>query len=149
MRSQNQRSFWQSLAAVAALGIVLVSSARAESPDGAQSAVWAHKEFQFTYQGFTTHYSCDGLRDKVRQILLQFGARKDDLKVYDFGCASPSGRPDRFPSVSVKMSVLVPAGSAAANGAGPELPSHWQPVRLKLDQSSLAEAGECGARRAG
>jgi hypothetical protein len=143
MRSRNERSFWQSLATVGALGIVLISSARAEGPDTGQSAVWVHKEFQYTYQGFTTHYSCDGLRDKVRQILLQFGARKDDLKVYDFGCASPSGRPDRFPSVSVKMSVLVPAGSAGADGAGPELPSHWQPVRLKLDQSSLAEAGEC------
>jgi hypothetical protein len=143
MRGQNHRSVYQSLATVAALGILLVSSAHAESADSGQSAVWAHKEFQFTYQGFTTHYSCDGLRDKVRQILLQFGARKDDLKIYDFGCASPSGRPDPFPSVSVKMSVLVPADSAAASGAGPQLPSHWQPVRLKLDQSSLAEAGEC------
>ena len=33
-----------------------------------QSAVWTDKELTFVYQGFTTKYSCDGLRDKVRGV---------------------------------------------------------------------------------
>jgi hypothetical protein len=41
------------------------------------------------------------------------------------------------------MSVLVPANGAAASGSEPALPSHWKAVTLKLDSSSLSEAGEC------
>jgi hypothetical protein len=142
MRIQNPQGISRSLASAVPL-VLLLSAAYADTPGTGQQAVWEHKEFQYTYQGFTTHYSCDGLRDKVREILLQLGARKQDLKVYDSGCASPSGRPDAFPGVSVKMSVLVPAGSSGTDAASTQIPSHWQPVRLKLDQSSLAEAGEC------
>jgi hypothetical protein len=144
MRDHDYRRLIKSFAAAAAMSASLYCAAWADtSADGGQSAVWAQKEFRFIYQGFTTKYSCDGLRGKMRQILLQFGARKEDLKVYDYGCSSPSGRPDIFPGVSVKMSVLVPADSAAARQGAPVLPSHWQPVRLKLDNSSLDEAGEC------
>ncbi len=144
MRNHSHRTLLKLLAAAAALSAGLGGAARADTAAGAgQSAVWAHKEFQFIYQGITTRYSCDGLRGKMQQILLEFGARKEDLKVYDFGCSSPSGRPDIFPGVSVKMSVLVPADSAAAPQDAAPLPSHWQPVRLKLDNSSLDEAGEC------
>lgn len=144
MRNHTDRRLFISLAAAAALSAGLYSAAWADTGgENGQPAVWAQKEFSFIYQGFTTKYSCEGLRDKMRQILLEFGARKEDLKVYDYGCASPSGRPDIFPGVSVKMSLLVPAAGAAATKDAPVVPSHWQPVRLKLDNSSLAEAGEC------
>jgi hypothetical protein len=137
------RSFSASLASAATLSLFLLSStARADSIDGGQPAVWAQKEFKFTYQGFTTRYSCDGLRDKMRSILLEFGARKSDLKIYSWGCVGRSGVPDHFPGVAVKMSVLVPADGAASGGE-PALPSHWKAVQLKLDSSSLSEAGEC------
>ena len=142
MRVFNHRRFQGSLALLATLGLLLSSAARADSTDGAQSAVWAPKEFKFIYQGFTTKYSCDGLRGKMRSILLELGARKQDLKISEWGCAARSGVPDPFPGVTVKMSVLVPADGAAASGDAP-VPSHWKPVRLKLDSSSLAEAGEC------
>ena len=65
-----------------------------------QLAVWTDKELTFVYQGFTTRYSCDGLRDKVRGVLLDLGAQKKGLKVMQLGCSSPSGRPDPFPGVS-------------------------------------------------
>ena len=93
------------------LASFLFSSAWAQSPDGAQPAVWKQKEFKFTYQGFTTKYSCDGLRGKVRDILLAYGARKD-LQVNEWGCSGRGGVPDPFPGVAVKMSVLVPADAA-------------------------------------
>jgi hypothetical protein len=139
MREFNCLWFRRSLAAAATLGLLACSAAWADSTDGGQSAVWTQKEFRFTYQGFTTKYSCDGLRDKMRTILLQLGARKQDLKVNESGCVGNSGVPDPFPGVSVKMSVLVPADSSAAGA----VPSHWKAADLKLDSSSLAEAGEC------
>jgi len=143
MRVLTHRWFYASLASAATLSLLLLcSAARADSTDGGQSAVWAQKEFQFVYQGFTTKYSCDGLYDKMRSILLEFGARKSDLKISSSGCAGRSGVPDPFPGVAVKMSVLVPADGAAAGGE-PALPSHWKAVKLKLDSSSLSEAGEC------
>jgi hypothetical protein len=83
------------------------------------------------------------LRDKVRGVLLDLGAQKKDLKVQELGCSSPTGRPDPFPGVRVKMRVLQPAsGTAAADDAAP-VPAHWKPVDLKLRNSFTTDSGEC------
>ena len=109
-----------------------------------QSAVWADKEVTFVYQGFTTRYSCDGLRDKVRGVLLDLGAQKKDLKVIQLGCSSPSGRPDPFPGVRVKMRVLQPADAPDAKPTDqPPVAAHWKPLDLKLRDSFSNDSGEC------
>lgn len=142
MRAITHRSHVRVLAS-AALVALLVPAAWAAGTDASEPAVWTLKEFQFIYQGFTSKYSCDGLRDKMREILLQLGARKNDLKISDWGCAGSSGVPDPFPGVAVKMSVLVPAAASATASPAEVVPGHWKPVILKLDRSSLSEAGEC------
>jgi hypothetical protein len=121
---------------------LLCSSALAQSGTDGQAAVWTPKEFKFIYQGFTTKYSCDGLQDKVRRILLDLGARKD-LVITRWGCAGDSGRPDPFPGVAVKMSVLEPLDAAKSGASEPSLPAHWQNIKLRLDHNTLSEAGEC------
>jgi hypothetical protein len=104
-------------------------------------AVWTDKELTYVYQGFTTKYSCDGLRDKMRGVLLDLGAEKKTLKVTELGCSSPFGRPDPFPGVKVKMRVLQPA---AFNTSDKDLvAAHWQPVDLKLRDSFATDSGEC------
>lgn len=116
-------------------------------PGEPQSAVWTDKELTFVYQGFTTKYSCDGLRDKVRGVLLDLGAQKKGLKVMQLGCSSPSGRPDPFPGVRVKMRVLQPADAAGATDgkqAGQKpVAAHWKPLDLKLRDSFSTDSGEC------
>ena len=107
-----------------------------------QSAVWTDKELTFVYMGFTTKYSCDGLRDKVRGVLLDLGAQKKDLKVMQLGCSSPTGRPDPFPGVRVKMRVLQPASGTAEDKEAP-VAAHWKPVDLKLRDSFTTDSGEC------
>lgn len=107
-----------------------------------QPAVWTDKEVTFVYQGFTTRYSCDGLRDKVRGALLDLGAEKKGLKVLQMGCSSSSGRPDPFPGVRVKMSVLQPAAGTTDDKSAP-VPAHWKPVDLKLRNSFATDSGEC------
>jgi hypothetical protein len=109
-----------------------------------QLAVWTDKELNFVYQGFTTRYSCDGLRDKVRSVLLDLGAQKKGLKVMQLGCSSPSGRPDPFPGVRVKMKVLQPTGSVDPKQTD-QIPvaAHWQPLDLKLRDSFSNDSGEC------
>ena len=39
-------------------------------------AVWKEQHLRFYYLGRTSRYSCDGLRDKVRAMLLELGARR-------------------------------------------------------------------------
>jgi hypothetical protein len=115
------------------------TGAPAAAPE-AQPAVWTQKQLNFLFQGFTTQYSCDGLETKIKHVVRELGARAD-FEVHSFGCATPSGRPDPFPSVSIRMSVLqpVPAGSAAADVVS----AHWQRVDLHLDRDPVWEAGDC------
>jgi hypothetical protein len=49
------------------------------------SAVWKEQRMDFSYMGRTARYSCEGLRDKMRSLLLDLGARRD-LKVSLLGC---------------------------------------------------------------
>jgi hypothetical protein len=71
------------------------------------AAHWVERNLVYTYMGFTVHYTCDGLRDTVREVLLALGARKQDLKVRTRGCARLEG-PEPSPGVSATFSVLVP-----------------------------------------
>src|ERR1700694_5518906 len=49
------------------------------------AAVWKEHHIDFFYMGRTARYSCEGLRDKVRAMLLDLGARRD-LKIMAVGC---------------------------------------------------------------
>jgi len=138
---------WAGAAATACILCVpaWAGAADADQATGAagQSAVWTQKEVTFVYMGFTTKYSCDGLRDKVKGVLLDLGAQKKDLKVSEFGCTFPYGRPDPFPGVRVKMSVLQPTGAPGADDKQPPVQAHWKPVDLKLRDSLSNDSGEC------
>jgi hypothetical protein len=107
------------------------------------SAVWVPKHVEFFYQGFTTHYSCDGLRDKVRDMLEKLGAQ--DLKVQEIGCVRPVG-PTEFPGVSVKMRVLAPASSAEASkakSASAPVQAQWKDVVLMPANADFNDQGNC------
>lgn len=107
-----------------------------------EMAVWTPKEVKFTYMGFTTTYTCDGLRDTVREWLLQLGARKDDLKVYEEPCSGPPDRPNPFPGVRIKMSVLTPAPSTVSD-VKDMVPAQWKTVKLPYRETLLNAAGQC------
>ena len=102
-------------------------------------AVWVTHSVNFVYQGFTTHYSCDGLRGKIREMLSKLGAR--DLQVRAFGCTRIGVEP--FPGVRVTMQVLDPAPSEHEGKAAPLVPAHWQNVVLMAPVASLQEQGNC------
>lgn len=122
----------------AALATLFVCAAAWGSPPPApESAAWASKELKFVYQGFTTTYSCDALREKVKGYLLELGARPD-LEVRSYGCTQAVG-PDRFAGVSIRMSVLQPA----AGSSTPVVPAHWQEVDLTANRDPVEAAGEC------
>jgi hypothetical protein len=59
--------------------------AAGESAGGPLPAVWKEQRLDFSYMGRTARYSCEGLRDKMRSLLLDLGARRD-LKVSVLAC---------------------------------------------------------------
>lgn len=123
-----------------AAAVILVSTlpALALAQDSVD-AVWVPRHVTFVYQGFTAHYSCDGLRDKIRDMLSKLGAH--DLDVRAFGCSRVG--PEPFPGVRVTMRVLVPASSAHDHEAGPVIRARWQNVVLMAPNASLLEQGNC------
>ena len=116
--------------------------AQAAPPVETEFAVWTPKEIQFTYMGFTTHYTCDGLRDTIKEMLLQLGARKDDLKVTEQPCSGDPDRPNPFPGVKIKMSVLQPAPATLSSDAS-VVQAHWKPVKLPYRENGINAAGQC------
>jgi hypothetical protein len=99
----------------------------ASATENPQPAIWKTRELTFDYFGFTTYYSCDGLRDKVEQVLSLLGARKGDLTVTPYPCTRP-GRPEPLgPSVRIKVSTLEPAEAGDTNGA---VEAQWKTVNL-------------------
>jgi len=104
---------------------------------GDEAAAWVQKEVSFRYVGFTTKYSCDGLRDRIRHVLLQLGAR-DDLKLTGYGCLGVNA-PETTPGVRIVMHVLQP-GSATA---GQTVAAHWKTVDLLADRDLFDAARDC------
>ena len=74
-------------------------AAPAPEPAATVNAVWVERKVNFTYMPLTSYYSCDGLRDKVRWILRQLGARPG-FSVRSRGCIEVTG-PELFPGVEL------------------------------------------------
>src|SRR3984893_18631954 len=80
------------------------------------AAVWREQHLDFFYMGRTSRYSCDGLRDKVRAMLLDLGARRD-LKVMAVGCDDANRL--HVNSMAPSLSVIFPAPSVPDHAAKP------------------------------
>jgi hypothetical protein len=146
-RGTGGRCDYSWLAMLTATAVLACGAAQPDAPAAAMSgaaepAVWVPKEFNLTYQGFTTHYTCDGLHDKMTRILLMLGARKD-LQVRSWGCLRLA--PDVFPGVSVKMNVLEPQGGQGGQGrqSAQTVPAHWQQVDLLAGRDPIDASADC------
>jgi hypothetical protein len=79
--------------ALAGVGLLIAGSVRPADADTGKpiAAVWKEQHLRFFYMGRTSRYSCDGLRDKMRAMLLDLGARRD-LSITALGCDYGPGR---------------------------------------------------------
>jgi len=136
----------QTFTALAALAASLMVTALGQAgpaapvpPGGAsvQAAVWAPKELEFQYAGFTTKYTCDAFQQKMKEVLTMLGARQ--LQVRSGGCLG-TGAPETVTGVHIKMNVLQPATGAAKDGAVPAL---WRPVDLLAGRDPVDAATDC------
>jgi hypothetical protein len=72
-------------AAVGMPARAMAAQAGLNGPVAPVAAVWKERHVEFSYMGRTARYSCEGLRDKVRAMLLDMGARRD-LTLVALGC---------------------------------------------------------------
>jgi hypothetical protein len=79
-------------------------------------AVWKERHIEFVFVGRTARYTCDGLRDKVRAMLLDLGARRD-VKVVAIGCRAHDRL--RANSQEPSLSVIFSAPALPDNTAKP------------------------------
>jgi hypothetical protein len=123
---------------------VLAAAATLPGPVAAEDAplggVWQKHEYELHFMGFTSRYSCDGLKEQVRVLLKAAGAR-NDLQVNSGPCDQ---RPTRFAAVNMTFYTMVPAsgGSSAPAGAA-TTPAVWRTVKLADHSPSLLQNGDC------
>jgi hypothetical protein len=100
---------------------------------------WQHHRVSFTYVGFTTLYTCDGLEDHVRQILLYLGARRD-VHVTASGCPGPFNAPSHSAFVDAEFYALAPAAGA---GASATVKVRWTALEVTSRRPSFMGDGDC------
>jgi hypothetical protein len=126
--------FGASLAAVSFAG----DSANSPAPE---PGIWQKHEYTFRFLGFTSTYSCDGLADQLRVLLIAAGARRDS-KSRAGVCASGYGRPDPLPRADLTFYTLTPA-DAAGDAAGARVPGTWKPVTIASRMPRELSLGDC------
>ncbi|MEP6549098.1 MAG: hypothetical protein ABJD53_16695 [Gammaproteobacteria bacterium] len=129
---------WFGVLCGASVGRAAADAAAAPTAD-VVSGEWQHRKLTFNYVGFTAAYTCDGLEDHVRLILLNIGARKD-LKVTATGCPGPFNSPSHSAFVNVDFYAL----AAATDAPGTEMiKAHWTPLELTPQRPNFMGGGDC------
>jgi hypothetical protein len=129
------------LAVILAGALLLSTASRADdSLAGGAPGTWQSHKYTFQFMGFTSTYSCDGLADKLRIVLLAAGARSD-VKSVPGACASGFGRPDKFARADLTFYTLTPADSGTAPGAGVQ--GIWRPITFASRQPRQLALGDC------
>ena len=105
-----------------------------------EAGVWQKHEYTFAYMGFTSTYSCDGLADKIRLLLIAAGARPD-AKSRPGACASGFGRPDKFARADLTFYTLAPAGTEAPGSS--QVAATWRAVSIADRSPRELHTGDC------
>ena len=108
-------------------------------PPAATAGTWQKHQYSFAFMGFTTTYSCDGLADKLKKLLLVAGARPD-VKSEPGACASGFGRPDKFARADLTFYTLAPG---SADAAQKPVEAIWRPVTLAAHSPRELGVGDC------
>ncbi len=105
------------------------------------AAAWTLHEVDFQYMGFTTRYTCGGLKSKVKLLLKHMGVR-DDVKILERGCEYGYQKVADFPRL--KISFWAPTiPKAGERDPGDPVLGVWKPVVIKRDSPRGLEMGDC------
>jgi hypothetical protein len=129
--------------ALATLGLALLvcRPALADDPSAREPGVWQKHDYTFSFMGFTSTYSCDGLADKLKVLLLAAGARPD-AKARAGACASGFGHPDKFARADLTFYTLAPDGAGSASADKP-VDGAWRAVSFADHSPRDLATGDC------
>jgi hypothetical protein len=116
-----------------------VASADPPSLPAVVSGVWQQHKLTVNYFGITTAYSCDSLEQRVRDILLYFGARKD-AKVSANGCPGGPEVPSHNAWIQADFYTLAEAESASS---GEAVKAQWAPREITPRRPFYMGDGDC------
>jgi hypothetical protein len=142
-----ERSFMNRYWKLAALGCALFPAllnprtSLADDPPAREPGSWQKHEYSFQFMGFTSTYSCDGLADKIKVLLLAAGARHD-VKSTPGACASGFGRPDKFARAYLTFYTLAPSGGGTPPDGKP-VDGRWLPVSFTDRSPRELATGDC------
>ena len=106
-----------------------------------ETGVWQAHKYTFTFTGFTTTYSCDGLAGKLKRLLIVAGAR-EDAKSFPGACSREFGQPSKIASAYLTFSTLSAAGPGNATKHRP-LAATWRPVTFADHAPRELGVGDC------
>ncbi len=110
-------------------------------------AVWKAQRLNFSYVGRNSRYSCDGLRDRVLALLMDFGARRD-LTVTAENCGSAPASPQSAAGSSLSVvfsSPALPEDAALKPGhaAEPTVEARFEKFMLTSDAFRNLGIADC------
>jgi hypothetical protein len=124
------------------LGLGSLAANSASDQPGAVSSsersAWKHHHATFSYYGLTSLYTCDGLEDKVKQILLYLGARKG-VQV-QASCARGPNAPSHQAWVTVDFDALQ---AAPDSPDADSVQAHWAATQVAPRRPRFMEDGDC------
>jgi hypothetical protein len=125
-----------------ALVLLLSASAPAGADQpAAANGSWQKHEYSFVSMGFTSTYSCDGLADQLKRLLLAAGARAD-AKASAGPCPSDFGHPEKLARADLVFYTLTP-DSGGKPAEGPRAEGAWRPVLLARSSPRELGLGDC------
>ena len=134
---------------IAGVGLFLALPLWAADPVAGSplQAVWKEQHLDFAYIGRTARYSCQGLREKMRSLLLDLGARRD-LQVSLYSCDESESLRRGYlgPRLSLVFSTpALPDASAKPLHAGDLVPvnARYEPFTLTSDAFRNYGVGDC------
>jgi hypothetical protein len=118
-----------------------VGPAVAADPPSDATAIagtWQHHTMNINYYGITSLYTCYGLEDHVKEILVHFGARKD-AKVRATGCAYGPDVPSHTAWINADFYTLAPASDGAPN----TVKAYWTRREIGPKRPFFMGDGDC------
>lgn len=128
------------LAIALALSTVFPAGAEDDRPAEVPAA-WTRHEVDFLYMGFTTRYTCGGLKSKVRLLLKHMGVR-DDVKIIERGCEFGYEKVADFPKLKITFWAPTIPEQGAKDPGEPVL-GVWRPIVIKRNSPKGLEMGDC------
>ena len=128
-------------AAVCLLLFAAMPAVADDSLPGEEPAVWTRHEVDLQYMGFTTRYTCSGLKSKVKLLLKHMGVR-EDVKLLERGCEFGYQKVADFPRVKITFWAPTLPKMGDKDPGDPVL-GVWKAVTIKRNSPKGLDMGDC------